>query len=180
MAKPKRGVVAVDTDGSIKWYFESRSEAEKYTRSHHRDMGNALKNRYYTLKGYKWYYESDYRDGWMRYGEEYFSWEPSETHRRFGSGFLKGHKLGNGYERWSEEAKKRRSDIARMVCLKRKENNGYVESGKKLRKPVICITDSMTFESIKHAAQHYEIPANQISASITRNGTVRNLKFNLV
>lgn len=173
----KRGVVAVDTDGSIKWYFESRTEAEKYTKTCHKDMGRALRDHYYTCKGYKWYYEDVYRDGWMACGEEQFLWKPSTTHRRFGTGFLKGHTLGNGHQTWSAERRAKQSEAARKHCLMRKENGGYVLQGLKYRKPVRCVNDGMEFDAIKIAAAHYGIPPCQISSAIKRNGTAKSLKF---
>ena len=177
MAKRKRGVVSVDTDGSIHGYFPSRAEAEILSGICHKDMGRALKNHYYTCKGYRWYYEEEYREGWFLYAEEHFAWIPSDTHKRAGSGFKKGHKLGNGYAQWSEEAKERKSEAVRRMCLMRKERGDYDAQGLKQRKPVICVTDGLKFDSIKSAGEHYGIPWHYISASLKRGGTTRNKKF---
>lgn len=175
--KPKRPVVSVDTDGSIHGYFESRTEAEKLSGICHKDMGRALKNHYYSCRGFKWYYENEYREGWFRFGEEHFAWEPSVTHKRFGTGFKKGHTLGNGYQYWTEETRRKRSEASRRLCYLRKERGGYASMAKKLMKPVVCVTDGMVFESVKACAKHYGIPSNYISASIIRNGTTKGLKF---
>lgn len=61
----KRGIVAVDTDGSIKWYFETRTNAEKTLKVCHKSMGHALKDHSLHVRGYVWYYEEDYRNGWF-------------------------------------------------------------------------------------------------------------------
>ena len=63
MAGAKKGVVAVDTDGSIKWYFVSRSDAERFMKICHKHMGRALKDHSLHVRGYAMYYESEYREG---------------------------------------------------------------------------------------------------------------------
>lgn len=177
MAKPCRSIVSVNTNGSINGYFQSRTEAENLNGICHKDMGRALKNHYYSCKGLKWYYEDEYREGWFRYGEDYFRWTPSTTHKRNGSGFVKGHTLGNCVNKWSEESRRKLSERARALCLKRKETDSYILMGLKMRKPVKCITDGLEFDSIKSAAEHYGFPRHYISAAISRNGRTKGLRF---
>lgn len=176
----KRGVVAVDTDGSIKGYFESRAEAERYTHTDHRTMGDALKDKNHTCKGFKWWYEDVYKSLWMIHGQSYFAWTISETHKRLGSGYKKGHKLGSLRYKWSEESKKRHSEKAKETCLNSWANGRFKEYAKRLRKPVKCVTDGMEFESLKSCASFYNIPANFISSAIKRHGTTYNKRFEFI
>lgn len=178
--KPLRPIVSVNIDGSIHGFFESRTQAEELNKICHKDMGRALKNHYYTCRGFKWYYEDEYREGWFNYGEEYFAWQPSSTHKRRGSGFKQGHTLGNGYNYWSEESKQRKRESSRKVCLKRKETGSYAIMGLKLRKPIVCTTDGLQFDAIKTAASHYGIHPNYISLAIKRGGSTKGLRFKFI
>jgi hypothetical protein len=179
MAGAKKGVVAVDTDGSIKWYFVSRADAERFMKICHKDMGRALKDHSLHVRGYAMYYESEYREGWFAYGEEHFAWQPDPNRLRFGSGFVKGHQANYIYK-MSEEGKKIKSETSRRTCLMRKERGDYAIQAEKLMKPVRCVTDGMEFKSVKHCGTHYGIPPNQISEAIRRKGTTRNLKFEYI
>lgn len=175
----KRGIVAVDTDGSIKWFFETRTNAEKALKVCHKSMGHALKDHSLHVRGYAWYYEEDYRNGWFEFGESHFAWTPDPNRERFVGGFVKGHKANLIY-RLSEQGRKIRSESARKSCLMRKERGDYIIQGENQMKPVRCVTDGLEFKSVKHCGIHYGIAPNYISASIIRNGTTRKLKFEYI
>ena len=51
--KPLRPIVSVNIDGKIHGFFESRKQAEELNKICHKDMGRALKNHYYTCRGFK-------------------------------------------------------------------------------------------------------------------------------
>lgn len=175
----KRGVVAVDTDGSIKWYFETRTKAENALKVCHKSMGHALKDHSLHVRGYAWYYEEDYRNGWFEFGESHFAWQPDPNRERFVGGFVKGHKANLIYK-LTEKGRKVRSETARMVCMRRKENGSYAIQAEKRMKPVRCVDDGNVFKSVKHCGEYYGIPSHQISAAIIRNGKVRKMKFEFV
>ena len=92
--------------------------------------------------------------------------------------FKKGHTIG-GRNSWSEEAKARASVKQRESCFKRISEGtfGGAAFAHLLMKPVRCLTNGKEYKSVKDAAEDNGIKPNQISASITRNGTVHGMKF---
>ena len=174
----KHKVVAVNPNGSVAEVFEFIKDAvAKYGIDRH-SITNSCK-RGSICHGWKWFYEEDFRRIYMNceYEKLRFTLDPNRdpvTYR-----LRKGHLLGNGSNKRSEEARRKMSEVARQNCLRRAANGGYKESAKKNWKPVVCLTDGREFPSVKHASEFYNIPPNVISACIHRIGKTRGLKIRL-
>lgn len=174
----KHKVVAVNPDGSVAEVFEFIKDAvRKYGMDRHSITNSCRRGS--ICHGWKWFYEEDFRRIYMNceYERLRFTLDPNRDPVTYQ--LKKGHKLGNGYERKSEETRKKMSDVARKNCLRRAADGRYKESARKNYKPVVCLTDGMEFPSIKHAAVFYNIPPGAISSCIHRIGTTRGLRIRL-
>lgn len=174
----KRKVVAVNPDGSVAEVFEFIKDAvAKYGMDRH-SITNSCR-RGCICHGWKWYYEEDFRKIYMNceFEKLKFTLDPNRDPVTYH--FRKGHKAGNGLLKMSAETRRKKAEVARENCRKRKERGGYEESKKKLWKPVVCLTDGKEFPSIAHAAEHYGIPRHHISGAIHRVGTTRGLRIRL-
>lgn len=174
----KRRVVAVNPDGSVAEVFEYIKEAvAKYGMDRH-SITKSCKNGS-VCHGWKWFYEEDFRKIYMNCELEKlkFTLDPNRDPVKYH--YIKGHKAGSGYANLTEEQKQKKTTAVRAAMKRRKENGGYEESKKKLWKTVVCLEDGKEFPSIKHASEHYNIPANMISGCIHRIGKTRGLRFRL-
>lgn len=174
----KRKVVAVNPDGSVAEVFEYIKDAvAKYGMDRH-SITNSCK-RGTICHGWKWFYEEDFREIYMNCELEKLKFTRDPNRDPITNHFVKGHKAGSGFQKLTEEQKKRKVEGVRAAMKRRKESGGYDESSKKSWKPVVCLTDGKEFPSIKHASEYYGIPTHYISAAIHRVGTVRGLKIRL-
>lgn len=174
----KRKVVAVNPDGTVAEVFEYIKDAvAKYGMDRH-SITNSCR-RGCICHGWKWFYEEDFSRIYMNceYEKLRFTLDPNRDPVTYH--FRKGHKAGSGYARLTEEQKQKKAAATRAAMKRRKESGGYLESAKKIWKPVICLNDGREFPSIKHASEYYGIPRNEISAAIHRVGAARGLRIRL-
>lgn len=174
----KHAVVAVNPDGSVFEVFEFiRDAVAKYGMDRH-SITNSCK-RGTLCHGKKWFYEEDFRQIYMNCEIEKLKFELDPNLDPVTKHFVKGHKLGNGHDKLTEEQKQRKVSRTRETCARRARDGGYKESNKKCWKPVVCLNDGREFPSVRHASEYYGIPPNHISGAIHRVGTVRGLKIRL-
>lgn len=175
----KHKVVAVNPDGSVAGVFEFIKDAvAKYGMDRHSITDSCRRGN--ICHGLKWFYEEDFRRIYMNceLDKLRFTLDPNRDPVTYQ--LKKGHRLGNGSGKWSEETRRKKSEVARRNCRRRVENGSYKECSRKLWKPVVCLDDGMQFPSVGHAAEYYGIPRHQISAAIHRVGKVKGLRIRLM
>ena len=174
----KHTVVAVNPDGSVFEVFEFiRDAVAKYGMAR-KSITNSCK-RGALCHGKRWFYEEDFRRIYMNCEIEKLKFELDPNRDPVTKYFVKGHKLGNGHDKLTEEQKQRKISRVREACARRASNGEYKESNKKCRKPVVCLNDGKEFPSVSRASEYYGIPRTQVSEAIHRVGTVRGLKIRL-
>ena len=113
---------------------------------------------------------------------------PSETKEKITRNNLTGRKKGyhltseqkdrlrkaNLGKKQSTETKEKRKETMRKL----KDSGAYVQTNAGHRKPIVCITDQRTFESVKAAGEWYGISSSKISSVLKgRQKTTNNLAF---
>ena len=174
----KKVVVAVNPDGSVAEVFEFIKDAvAKYGMDRHSITNSCRRGS--VCRGWKWFYEEDFRRIYMNCEIEKlkFTLDPNRDPVKYC--YIKGHTAGNGFASLTEEQKRKRMENHRAAMKRRKERGGYEESRKKLWKPVVCLEDNMEFPSVGHASEYYGIPSQMISGAIHRVGKTRGLSFRL-
>lgn len=174
----KKVVVAVNPDGSVERVFDFIKDAAAYYKCDRHSITDSCR-RGTVAHGFKWFYEEDFRRIYMNCEYEKLRWTPDPNRDRWTYHFKKGHKAGNGIEKWSEQRLQKARDTMRSNCLRRKERGGYEESRKKLWKPCICLNDGREFPSVRHAADYYGLSPHAVSGAIHRVGKVKGLKIRL-
>lgn len=167
---PAREVVALNTDGTVRWRFKSVEAARKFFRlSGRHSVTHACQGKSF-CRGFRLMYADDYVP-WadLRYVRPRF--------RDIYGRLLAGHH-NVGFRKLSPEKLRAKSERARMVST-RLAHDPASKWGKpdNLLKPVVCTDTGEQFPSMKAASAHYGIPRNQISLAIRRNGTCHGLTF---
>lgn len=168
----KHPVVSLDTDGSVLERFAFIKDAvAKYGMDRHSITKSCRHGK--VCHGWRWMYEEDYermvkegRQEELRYTRDP-NRDPTTNH------FVKGHKMGNGRDRMTEETKERLRGSARdrMTKLHRE---GRVRHH---RKAVVCLTDGQVFPSIKVAADFYGLRPNTLSTALSRKWECKGRLF---
>lgn len=175
--KYRQVIVAVNPDGSVYAVYDSRKAAALDWH-----VVPTTINRYCKLNsigmGKRWFYEEDFRRIYMSCEWERLRFELPEGYQPGKSPFVKGHKLGNGWEKRTERQKNAFRQVASLMM---KEINERAESrmrgSSKRRIPVVCINDGREFPSMKHAAAFYGVPRNEVSRSANKLLSTHGLKF---
>ena len=118
----KKVVVAVNPDGSVERVFDFIKDAAAYYKCDRHSITNSCR-RGTVAHGFKWFYEEDFRRIYMNCEYEKLRWTPDPNRDRWTYHFKKGHKAGNGIEKWSEQRLQKARDTMRSNCLRRKEHD---------------------------------------------------------
>ena len=174
--KPPKTVIAINPDGSVCAVFNNSKDAAKMFGV----IPNTI-NRYCFRQrigmGKRGLYEEDFRAVYMRCELDKLKFELPEDYAPGKSPFQKGHKLGNGWEKKSEEYKQRTREMA-LERINSVNKSGANTRGVRMKmKQVVCLNDGMEFPSIQHAANHYGISRNMVSWSAHKTRTAHGLKF---
>lgn len=173
---PSYVVVSVNPDGTVDAVYNCAADAAKLY-----GITPGTVNRYCRTGvigvGKKWFYEEKFRKIYMNCELEKLRFTLPDDYVPKRKGFYKGHTKGNGWDKKSEESKRRSVEAGiRTAKMINKDGRNRLGVSKK-RKPVVCITDGNEFPSIRHASDHYGIPKVHISSCIHRVGSTRGLKF---
>lgn len=175
---PASVVVAVNPDGTVDSVFDNARDAAKYYKIHVSSISKSCcHNR--VCMGKKWFYEKDFKRIYMNCETEKLKFTLPENYHPGRWFFYKGHNRGNGYEKLSEENKRKIRENAVKLAERLCKTGLNTKGAWKRRKPVVCITDGMEFPSIRHASEHYGISQSCISQCVNSIGSTHNLKFRL-
>ncbi len=159
-----RPVLALNPDGTICKKFPSVGEAQKYfgLRDYHSIIQACQQKSF--CRGYRLLYEEDYVP-WA----DYHNKRPRS--RDIYGRLLKGHHHV-GFKKPSpekmHELSKRSSERSKRMCADPNSKWGKAHG----KKPVMVVETGKIYPSIKDCALDLNIPANQISDALKRNGTV--------
>ena len=173
---PSYVVVSVNSDGTVDAVFNCAADAAKLY-----DVTAGTINRYCRTGvigvGKKWFYEDKFREIYMSCELEKLRFTLPDDYVPKRGCFYKGHTKGNGWNKRSEESKKKTKEtFSRMVKALNEDGRNLLGIHKKM-KPIVCITDGNEFPSIRHASDYYGIPRGSIRHCAHRVGITHNLKF---
>lgn len=171
-------VVSVNPDGTVDSVFNSAEDAGNFY-----GVRKGCINRYCCHGkiglGKKWFYEKDFQKIYMSCELEKLQFTLPDNYVPRRRGFYKGHTRGNGWNKKSEESKRRCKEAASRNTKKLCETGKNLLGARKRRKPVVCLNDGKEFPSIAQAADYYGIPKSSVQHCVHRVGTTHKLKFRL-
>lgn len=173
---PANVVVSVNPDGTVDAVFNCAADAAKLY-----GITAGTINRYCRTGvigvGKKWFYEQRFREIYMSCEVEKLRFTLPDDYVPKGKIFYKGHTRGNGWDKRSEESKRRISENGKHRFKEVNESGKNRAGSLKRMKPIVCITDGNEFPSIRHAAEHYGISRSNVRYCAHQVGTTHNLKF---
>lgn len=176
--QPAKTVVAINPDGSVYAVYNSARDAS-------REFGvipNTINRYCYRQRigmGKRWLYEEAFRELYKSCMLDTLQFTLPEDYRPGKAYFHKGHKHGNGWEKRSEEDRRKFIEFAREqvkeINRKKLNRKGSIATSKM----VVCLDDGNEFPSIRQAAKHYGVSSNLISWAIHRTRKAKGLRFRL-
>ena len=164
-----RPVVALNPDGAICKKFPSVQAAQEYFGVRDRHSITAACQQKFFCRGYRLLYEEDYIP-WADYRNK------RPRSRDIYGRLLKGHH-NDGFKPMKPECRKKLNEMARNMA-KRMSADPDSAFGKGHNPiPITVLNTGKNYPSIKDCALDLNIPANQISLAIKRNGTVHGYKI---
>lgn len=167
-----RPVIALNPDGTICKKFPSVKAAQEYFGLRDRHSIILACQQKFFCRGYRLLYEEDYVP-WA----DYHNKRPRS--RDIYGRLLNGHH-NVGFRKPSaekmRELSKRSSELSKRMCAD--PNNLWGKS--KGKKPVMVVETGKIYPSIKDCALDLNIPHNQISLAIKRNGTVHGYTIRMI
>lgn len=110
-------VVAVNPNGTVAGYFSSIKEAAvKSGRGRHAISLSCRKGS--ICKGFKWYYEKDFRKLYKEQRMDELKFSPDPNREKDSGHYCKGHKQYKRFQDWSKELQEKRRVISRENCLR--------------------------------------------------------------
>lgn len=172
----KRGinhpVVAVNPDGTVAGYFESiKKAAEKSGRERH-SITNSCQRKS-ICKGFRWYYEKDFRKIYEGQRLDELKFSPNQNREKDSGHFCKGHKLNSRFQNWSKENQERRRKLSKEVSLRlvNDPNSNFGPNRKSppaISKKVIALSTGEVYYSAAECARKNGIGLSALYASLRR------------
>lgn len=175
----KRAVVAVNPDGSVAGYFECIKDAvDKYGMDRHSITDSCRRGT--ICRGLRWWYEEEFREIYLRGENDKLKYTLDPNRDRLTYHFKKGHKAGNGWDKCSEEKKKKRREIARERALQMIQEGTKNFAKPKMKRPVRCITTGKEYDSLKSCAADTGIASNQIGRAARLRVATHKKRFEFI
>ena len=174
--RPAFVVVSVNPDGTVDAVFNSAADAAKLYGVVTSTINHYCRTESVGL-GKKWFYEENFRKIYMACEWEKLHFTLPDDYVPKRKSFYKGHKKGNGWEKKSDESKRKQKEAAAQRAKMLNESGKNRLGALNNMKPVVCITDGNEFPSIRHAAEFYGIPRGSVRHCAHRVGVTHNLKF---
>lgn len=174
-------VVAVNPDGTVAGYFDFiRDAAIKSGVSRHSISFSCRRGT--ACKGFRWYYEEDFRKIYEEQRMDELKFTPDPNHEIGTGHFRKGHKLNNGFHKWSKERQERRRQLSRENCLRLINNpdsnfGPHRKSPPGICKKVIALETGEVYYSVAECARKNGVGLSALFASLRRGTRCGGKKY---
>lgn len=174
-------VVAVNPNGTVAGYFSSIKEAAvKSGRGRHAISLSCRKGS--ICKGFKWYYEKDFRKLYKEQRMDELKFSPDPNREKDSGHYCKGHKQYKRFQDWPKELQEKRRVISRESCLRLindpDSNFGpHRKSPPGICKKVIALETGEVYYSVAECARKNGVGLSALFASLRRGTRCGGKKY---